>query len=287
MGEEHLSIEGARDVAKLFASKFIARSDIKAIQRSNGDYNPVDSKFTMDDLLAHIEGRQTYGHYLLNTDNKCKLFVFDIDLDKPDTDKDGNITVPRYVPSDVDADGWWTGWVEGNPREIWLDRTKIMERNYFKFLLRRMAGKLARAIHEQLEIQTAVAYTGSKGVHVYGFTGLMDAKDVRDGAQIILDDLDLFEPVRGQHFVKHKEVQTKGHFDPMESYHGLTIEIFPKQVTLEGKSHGNLCRLPLGRNLKNPKDTTFFMDLRGNIGEQGFMVRDPLDALTTTDQWAY
>lgn len=281
-----MSAENAREIAKLFASKFIARSDIKAIQRNNGDYNPVDSPFTMPDMLAHIEGQQTYGHYLLNTDNKCKLFVFDIDLDKPDTDKDGNITVPRYVPSEVDADGWWANFVPGNPREIWLDRSRIMERNYFKFLLRGMAGKLARTIHEQLDIQTAVAYTGSKGVHVYGFTGLMDAKDVRDGAQIILDELDLFVPVRGQHFVKHKDVEKDGRIDYMESFHGLTVEIFPKQVTLDGKSHGNLCRLPLGRNKKNIKDPTFFMDLRGNFGEQSFMVRDPLDALTTLDQWA-
>lgn len=281
-----MDAENVREIAKLFASKFIARSDIKAIQRNNGDYNPVGSPFTMADMLAHIEGQQTYGHYLLNTDNKCKLFVFDIDLDKPDTDKDGNVTVPRYVPSEVDADGWWTNFVPGNPREIWLDRSRILERNYFKFLLRQMAGKLAKTIHEQLEIQTAVAYTGAKGVHVYGFTGLMDAKDVRDGAQIILDELDLFVPVRGQHFVKHKDVEVNGKTDYMGSLHGLTVEIFPKQVTLDGKSHGNLCRLPLGRNKKNPKDPTFFMDLRGNFGEQGFMVRDPLDALTTTDQWA-
>lgn len=274
--------ERDREIAKLFASKFIARSDVKAIQRSNGDYNPINEPFSMTDLLAHLTCERTYGHYLLNTDNKCKLFVFDIDLDKADPDRD--LYYP--VPTEYNEYGDWHNFVPGNPREIWLDRSQILARNYFKYLLRSMAHKLAAAVSKSLEIPTAVAYTGSKGVHVYGFTGLMDAADVREGASIILEDLDEFEPLRGQHFYRHKEEPTQGGSDPLLSYAGLTVEIFPKQVTLDGKTHGNLVRLPLGRNQKNPKDPTFFLDLRGNFGENSFMVRDPIEALTTPDQWA-
>jgi hypothetical protein len=272
-----------KEIAKLLAQKFIARSDVKAIQRHNGEYNPVAEPFSMTDLLDHIEGRKTYGHYFLNQDNQCKLFAFDIDLDK--TDEKNNKTY--LVPTAVTEDGVWTDFVQGNPRELWLNRANVLQRNYFKYLLRMMAHKLAAAIHNSLEIPTAVAYTGAKGVHVYGFTGLMNAADVRDGAQIILDDLNCFEPLRGNCFYKHKQETTAGNLDPELSYDGLTVEIFPKQVTLDGKTHGNLMRLPLGRNQKNPKDPTFFLDLRGNFGEQSFMVRDPVDALTTTDQWVW
>lgn len=275
----------SKEVAKLIAAKFIARPDIKAVQRSSGEYNPVDSPFTMPDLLAHIEGQYTYGHYFLNKESKCKLFAFDIDLDKQDRDTAGNITRSPMVPLECDSDKVFGNFAPGNPRELWLDRSKTIQRAYFKLLLRSLGQRLASAVHRSLEIPTAVAYTGSKGVHVYGFTGLMDAKDVRDGAQIILDDLDCFEPLRGNHFFKHKDVSAGGELRYDLSFDGLTVEIFPKQVTLDGKTHGNLMRLPLGRNTKNPKDPTFFMDLRGNHSDEVFMRRDPVEALTTTDQW--
>jgi hypothetical protein len=271
-----------REIAKLFASKFIARPDIKAIQRSNGEYNPVDSKFTMDDLLAHVEGRSTYGHYLLNTDSECKLFAFDIDLDKLDL-KDGTPITDHYIPTSCE-NGVYGSWIVGNPREVWLDRSQRIARAYFKSQLRTVASMLARTIISQLEIPAAVAYSGSKGVHVYGFTGLMKAQDVREGAGIVLDELDRFEYTKGNNFVRHRRVDLEsGLIDPEASFDGITIEVFPKQVTLDGKTHGNLLRLPLGRNLKNPKDPTFFLDLRSNFGEAAFTPRDPVEALTVAD----
>ena len=40
----------------------------------------------------------------------------------------------------------------------------------------------------------------------------------------------------------------------------LTVEIFPKQASMKDKDLGNMVRLPLGRNKKNPKDPCFFID---------------------------
>ena len=65
----------------------------------------------------------------------------------------------------------------------------------------------------------------------------------------------------------------------------IDIDDLLKQVTLEKKGFGNLCRLPLGRNLKNPLDPTFFLDFRTNYGSQALMPRDALSALTTTNYW--
>lgn len=289
-----MDTEQQKEVAKLFAAKFIARSDVKAIQRSNGDYNPhVDregnllpgSGFAMQDLLNHISGSATYGHYLLNKDSQCKLFVFDIDLDKPDPQRPETYD-QLVLPTDVDSDGVWCNFAPCNPREVWLDRSKTLARNYLKFQLRMMANTLAAAIHKELEIPVAAAYTGNKGVHVYGFTGLMPAADVRDGAMMVLDSLGTYAPSKGQNFFKHKPVATGDSIiDEELSYQCMTVEVFPKQVSLEGKTYGNLCRLPLGKNQKNPQDPTFFLDFRGNIGSQSFMQRDPIDALTTTDYW--
>jgi len=282
------SVDEQKQIAKLFASKFIARSDVKAIQRSNGDYNPVEIDgvsvgFDMASLLNHINGVQTFGHYLLNQDDQCKLFVFDIDLNKPDKRYPDE---KFYLPSGYDKDGVWADWVESNPREDWLDRSKTVQRHYMKIQLRLMAGMLAAQVSKQLEIPVAVAYTGSKGLHVYGFTGLMKAVDVRDGAQLILDSMGTFEPARGNHFFRHKLIPGNGDLDHELSFDCLTIEVFPKQVTLDRKTHGNLCRLPLGVNLKNPKDPTFFLDLRTNYGDAVFTPRNPIEALTVTDYWA-
>jgi hypothetical protein len=59
--------------------------------------------------------------------------------------------------------------------------------------------------------------------------------------------------------------------------------VFPKQDSLAGKDLGNLMRLPLGRNLKNPKDPTFFIDMTTPMGVMSPI--DPVYALTTETPW--
>jgi hypothetical protein len=266
----------SKDLAKLFASRFIQRPDIKAVQLERntktlkqGDWFPdakIDPEkrpnsphlphgFNMDHLLAHIGGERTYGHYMLNKENKCKLFAFDIDLiDKPE----GNY-VNNFAP-DGETD-YMEQVVEGqNPRELWHDRRAIEARNWYKYQLKHTAHILAAKVRE-LDIDCAVAYSGSKGVHVYGFTGSLPASEVREAALLVLDMVDEFELSKGQHFWKHKNM------DPFMGFgSNIEIEVFPKQDKLDGKSHGNLMRLPLGKNWKNPKDPTFFLDMTAPLG---------------------
>jgi hypothetical protein len=284
-------------LANLIAKKFIARSDVKAVQRvlqdgtviymphldkSQSDPDAKRLPWTRADLNAHLANEATFGHYLLNTDSKCKLFVIDIDLAKTGY-------LPRratgYQPQATDGNDVWVTdeqfreWESSfepvdDLRAAWLNRADP-GRTWMKRQFKLMAHMLVKTIHEGLEIPCAVAYSGNKGIHVYGFTGWdkpTSANLAREGARTVLESLDCFEPLRGENFFRHTNQ------DPVDGFPNLEIEIFPKQDTLEGKDLGNLVRLPLGRNLKNPKDQTFFIDMTTSINEMKPL--DPEWALT-------
>lgn len=250
----------SKDLAKVISKMFISRADVKAIQRTNGDYNPVREPWKMDDILAHLDGSKTYGHYVVSKDDTAKLFCFDVDLEKA-----------GFLPDEIvfhasEAESYNNFQPALGLREEWLNR-KSTYRTFMKRNFHYAAHKLAKGIMDTLDIPVAVAYTGSKGVHIYGFTGPMLAGDIRIGAQLVLDDLGCFEPSRGEHMFKHRDKQN-------EYWQNLNIEIYPKQDSLESKDLGNLLRLPLGRNLKST-DPTFFVDMTGPMNSL-----NPTDAIT-------
>lgn len=252
------------EMAELLAKRFIQRRDVKAQQSSSGnEYFPVTARnpdgtpgprtpFQMADLEAHLAGRASYGHYLLDTNDTVKLFAFDIDLEQTGSwIKFPNLTHGDMTNEEFDAALQIT---TCNPRESWRDRSHP-GRDWFKYQLRGVADRLCRAIYETLEIPTAAAYSGSKGVHVYGFTGPVKASEAREAAEIVLDSLGQFELKKGRNFF-----QTTNQ-DPYTGFPDVSIEVFPKQESLSGKDIGNLMRLPLGRNMKST-DPTFFIDQR-------------------------
>jgi hypothetical protein len=267
------------ELANLFAKRYIARKDVLAVQHRDGSWAPIRRSWTRADLLAHIEGTSTFGHYLLDTDSTCKLFAFDIDLEK---NSPAGVTNPfkgtlPQVPMDPEnIDAWEQSFVEGDAREAWRDRAHP-GRDWMKLQFRSIAHKLVATIEKELAIPTAVAYSGAKGIHVYGFTGLVSADDAREGALIVLEMLGDWKPSRGINFFRCENV------DPVTGYPNLSIEVFPKQGSLDGKDLGNLMRLPLGRNLKAP-DPTFFIDMRAPMNE--FRPVDPAWALTTDSQFS-
>lgn len=272
----------SKDLAKLFASKFIQRPGVKAVQLdrnggglSAGDWFPdtrinaekrpnsphLPHGFNMNHLLAHLNGERTYGHYLLDEDGKCKLFAFDIDLEKKGT----YVTVPTDLSKMTDDEVasamdnslvTVAGTGTDTLRHLWTDRSRqaAPARTWFKYQMKYLAHILASKVVE-LDIPCAVAYSGSKGVHVYGLTGSLPAQEVREAAMLVLDMVDEFTPMRGKNFFQHKND------DPIHGFKNFSIEVFPKQDNLDGKSLGNLMRLPLGTNWKNPKDPTFFVDM--------------------------
>lgn len=269
----------ARTLAKLFASKFIARPDIMAVQTPDGEYRPtrdLRSKeilegFSMNALLSHLMGDRTLGHYMIGPENQVKLFALDLDLEQkgqlPDT-KFGD----QYI-----------GWRDCNPREAWMSRKQGPGRDVTKYQFRTMAHALARTVEDELGIPVAVAYSGSKGVHIYGFTGPTTAARARKGAQIVLEACN-WKLFRGNNFYRI-ESPADHRDDLLHGMANFSIEVYPKQDTMDDKDLGNLMRLPLGVNLKSPKDTPFFLDLRAAMTD--FRPMDPIEALTTDNIWRY
>jgi hypothetical protein len=181
----------AEDLAVQLAKKFIIRRDVKAIQFDDGSYCPdtrlaeIDAAkgtnklgpygpvgFKMSHLQRHLSGEQTYGHYLLDQDGMCKLFAFDIDLEKTGT----WISFKHGENFQI---------YEGKPRDEWRDRSHP-SRDWYKYQMKMLSTRLAKVVSKDLQLPCAVAYTGGKGMHVYGFTGPLPAAEVREVAKIAL-----------------------------------------------------------------------------------------------------
>lgn len=277
------------DLPMLLAKKFVARTDVKAVQDSQGAYRPIREPWKKKDFRDHVEGTTTYGHYVCNQDSQVKVIVLDIDLtqtgywiEEPDM---------KQAPADPGEAEMWlrdhTVQHQGeNPRELWHNR-KHPARTFYKTILRTMAEMLSSAMHSQLDLATACAYSGNKGVHVYGFLPeLTDAEVARAAGLLAMEyaattfqNENQFVATRGNNFYQlNNEDVTLG-------FHNMEVELFPKQSSMDGKDLGNLVRLPLGVNQKNPKDPCFLLDQRapGNVLAPH---PDPRALLLSGNPWA-
>lgn len=261
----------SNELANLIAKLFIQRRDARAIQLidSHGEpmYMPELERrggprlpWDRNALLAHLEGTKTYGHYLLDDDDNCKLVAFDVDLNKSGVVFVDDDTTKYEKVDDL--------------RAYWRDRTSP-GRKYIKLAMNLLAQEITFALDE-LEIPWAVQYSGNKGFHVYGFTGKINAGLAREAARLVTDSMVLWEPTKGDNFFQY---YPDG--DDWALFKNFSIEVFPKQDSLEGKDLGNLMRLPLGKHLKS-KDPTFFMDII-NVSDNQYElhpISDPVALLT-------
>lgn len=267
----------AKELANAIAQRFIARTDAKAIQTSRGympDRNLKNELVPWNGqaLLDHLSGKCTYGHYLLNKSSQVKLFCFDIDLNKMGW-------CPPKPMLDYYEDDRGKGdidWVASHPREDWREH-KRLGRDYYKLEMRTIAEHLSMLISRELEIPTVMAYSGNKGLHVYGFTGLVPASDARAGAQHVLDLAGITLRDRAGNF-------TPDSYYRVSAPSNVTIEVYPKQDEVGADSFGNLLRLPLGKNIKSP-DPTFFVDQR-QAHDQLIPHPDPVSLLNSGNPWA-
>lgn len=282
-------------MATLIAKKFIQRRDAKAIQYSHGGYTPVvddnDRRlpWMMEDLHAHLNRERTYGHYMIDADNKCKLFAFDIDLEKnsPPTPRRPNGFTGQWcelpnvstLPDDITNEQYeaLVKVHEFDAREAWLDRAHP-SRSWTKMQLRMLAERISRTVAEEFDLPVATAYSGAKGLHVYAFTGTVDAAEAREAAELTLQLVGGIELSSGTNFFRSTDQS------PLRGYPNMSIEMFPKQANLDGKDLGNLMRLPLGRNQKT-MDPTFFVDQRAPLN-QLVPHPDPVALLNSGRPWA-
>lgn len=222
------------DLALLIAERFIQQRSFKSWQSADGAWYPERTQLVKADILAHLSGAKTLGHYVVDHNDTCRIFCFDIDVDKPrgpaQTWPEGTIDYRAHFG------------IEGD--EI----NALLVKN-----LNAVAAALARRIHSKLGIPVAAAFSGSKGIHVYGFCDkLTTAADARAGALQTIRSFKKFLPTRGENFFQHPGLP------------GLSIEIYPKQDSVnKGEKMGNLLRLPLGINRKSGK-AGFFLRLDGD-----------------------
>lgn len=250
------------EIAKAIASRFIERRDAKAIQSRSGAYAPVredmrdtDSpliEWRLSDIVDHLEGRKTYGHYVVSLDGTCRTFVFDIDLRSKAHD-DSPIMFRGEV---ID------------PREVWAGPSTEAKHN-LALQLRVIAEGLARRTKKILGVDVMVSYSGSKGMHVYACLDPgTPAADARSAAHTVIDSLDgVIIPDRGKNFFRHSDD---------DKFQPISIELFPKQDDVSAEGFGNLIRLPLGVNQKSGKPG-FFLDM--NTQQDEFKIEDPMVAL--------
>lgn len=255
---------GQYELAAALGRRFIQRKDITARQHADGTWAPWRTPLTMEDMYGHLEGKITMGHYLVGTDDRTKLFALDLDLNKTGFWRD--------VTGDPNDDGERH---ECNPREIWLDRSHP-GKPYFTIQLRCLAEGLAMRAHRTgLLDHVALSSSGGKGVHVYGFFDEpIPAAEAKGIALAVLESFGCFEAYRGDCFWQHSGVS--------DYKDNISIEVFPKQESLEGKELGNLMKLPLGINRKTGARAEF-LDCR--VGYNRLKKMDPQLALGGLLPW--
>lgn len=234
-------------IKKLIGSLFVQRRDVKAYQKKTGAYKPIKTPWTLKDIQNHLDGRVTLGHYLVDHEGKTKVVAFDIDFEKTYTLRDGSEINPREVFSDPN-----------DPARGELVRA-------VRCLADGIAWRLKR-LHPSIAVFTA--FSGSKGIHVYGCFGGSTTAEAAQGLGVSLLKSfaggDFFIPLKGDNFFQS------------ELHPNLTIEVFPKQGKIGKDGFGNLLRLPLGINQKTGKEG-FFYDPMAPLNELNPL--DPLDVL--------
>lgn len=246
-------------LAQLILETYVQRRDVFAVQDNSGAYRPIYEPLTESVVSEHLAGTRTIGHYTADPEGLTRILAFDVDLEEAGTWT--RYPLPEQFPNleGPEMDRWMASHSQQivyAPRQAWLDRTHP-SRSFVKYMLRTVAEGLAYGIRTELGLHTAIAYSGNKGVHVYGFTSPVDVAEARAGLELALDAAGpmiggQFELSRGKNFYKL--------FSGPAWSDSFAVEMFPKQSSMEGKKLGNLMRLPLGVNRKNPTDPCFFVD---------------------------
>lgn len=272
-----------REIAALIGKLFVQRRDVKAEQNKfTGIWAKRATPMKMPDLVSHIRGERSIGHYLIDHDNMCRVFALDIDLvdTKMETLKDHDDPEQRtkYKPCFYPSPSGDGSLIEYNPRTAWQDRAHPA-RAWTKRALRIISEEIAVVVVAEMELPCLVSYSGSKGMHVYallhesvGGPGPISADLAREGAIMVLERTEKFVPGRGKNFYRAIDQ------DPLSGFPQLEVEIFPKQGSIGEKGFGNLMRLPLGRNFKSEKDVSFFVDM--DCSYETLRSVDPMWALT-------
>jgi hypothetical protein len=229
-----------REAASLMGKLFVHRRDRKAVFRPDHKgvwhWTALEEPFKMGDFREHLTGEHCLGTYLLNDDSTVKFLAFDLDLAKEakyleiyDVD-----VIEKMTNEGVDWDRYGTdlGVHVGNLEAALHDVSNPAHR-WARTTLLNAIRNVNRAIQTKLQLPAMTVITGG-GAHVFvPFPEPMPAIDARSAGIEVVTDLPSVVKVNGQFF----------NYGAMSE---MTIEVFPKQDSMDGKTFGNLIRLPFG-----------------------------------------
>jgi hypothetical protein len=254
-----LITDAERTIVDLIGRRFISHGENYAEQYSNGAYSPIVGALTRSALADHLHGVRSYGHYLVSKEDDCvKLVAFDLDLRKEPVEIDGHVCDnPREALADP----------EHPDREVLVLQLRMLA-HHFSYRMRDIAAD------EKLQIKVAAAFSGSKGIHVYGWfrERYPAGKAIRFGHITLAS----FKHRGCLDFIT---VRGKSTFRNELGFPAVDIEIYPKQRSVQDKTHGNLMRLPLGKNRKTNGDSFFLKPMAFDGDEYQFVPMDALQAL--------
>lgn len=236
----------------------------------------MDEAVNMALLLDHIEGRETVAVPLQNEANQVKFFAIELLL--------ADVEEGPRVPTAYDDDGVvWAGWSTFDVRDHWMRRVPepAVARKAMKYFFHLAARNMVRTIEESLGSVACAVYAPPYSVVVYGLAGLMPAGRAQKAAEIILESQGWVPYVKNTGSYMHANRYSKE--DPESGFPCLEARIFPHRIW-EPIEMWSAKKLPLGRDLRSPKDRGFFLDLRYALTE--LIPRDAVDALALQSQFS-
>lgn len=256
-----------KELATLLHRRFFQRRDAFAeygptYGHPEGCWHPVERPIKGSDLLAHLEGERFLGTYLVDADSQVRFFTLDIDFNPEGTAYRVDFpTIERKIMTDPSAHDdelaelWPNEPDEISPRDEWLNVTSPY-RPWLAFQVRCLAAGFAYRLKREYQLDTAVTYSGGKGMHVHCFCGERSARDARYMANKMLGSWKNYETMEPKFF----PVNGFAWRDSTDHYSNFTIEVFPKQDEIAARGFGNLVRLPLGVHPKT-KQRSHFINL--------------------------
>jgi hypothetical protein len=211
--------------------------------------------WSLKDVIEHLDGTKTYGHYIVSPKNECRVIVFDVDLRAKANTAAGEEPI-MFDGSEID------------PREVWGGAGGAAKRD-LALQLRALTEGFANKGHKITGLPVMVTYSGAKGMHAYVCLDPgTPASEAREMAHLVIDSFEGdIVPDKGKNFFRHAT-----------GFKALSVEVFPKQDTISPDGgFGNLVRLPLGVNQKSGK-RGFFIDL--STPQDVFKLDDPMAALS-------
>jgi len=223
-----------REGASLLGQLFISRRDAKAIYRPDHKnvwhWTSVPEKYTMGDFAEHLTGQHCLGTYLLAPDSTVSFLAFDLDLAKH-SKYWKCYDIEQILALEEQQYGFDLDVAEGD-LESSLHVPTAEPHRWARIVLLETVRLIERAVKKQWGMNSLTVITGG-GAHVLvPFAEPQLAADARNAGIGLL-----------------KEIGARKRNDMFFDFGGLnelTIEVFPKQDTLDGKSLGNLIRLPFG-----------------------------------------